>query len=249
MRSGCGVLAVVWGLGTGCTPAPTEEVDLGLVSQEIQFQSVDNLGPHKYLASIERAEYRGDDLATKATETFEITWQGWDDFEMRRAVDGESAGVVRVVTGEAWVERNGRWQSRGDAEPYRQELRQTWSGWDQALDAFRGRVDLVEAEEGVVEARPATRYTVSLRPERKVGKAKARRRAREGGPTALSGFVWVDQTTAVRLVAEVQGTTRRGDVSRTVALKLARSAIGQDQGIEPPPKARASRAPILPGAP
>ncbi len=244
-----GLVAALVVLVVGCGPSASDEVDLGQVSQEIQFQSVDNLGPHKYLASVARTESRAGQVAVESVETFEITWQGWDDFEVRRTVDGDPAGVVRVAAGEAWVEKNGKWQSRGDAEPYRQELRATWSGWDQALDAFRGRVDLLEAEDGVVEGRPARRYTVALRPEPKVGKAKAKRQAREGGPTAIEGFVWVDQTTAVRLVADVTGTVQRGDVMRTTHLKLARSGIGQDQGIEPPPKARADRAPILPVAP
>lgn len=216
--------------GTDTLPPPT----LAEASQEVQFQSVDQLGAHAYLATITRTELRAGAVVVESQEVFEIRWQGWDDFEVRRAVDGDVASAVRVVAGRAWVLRNGAWQPRPDAEPYRQELRLTWSGWDQAMDGFDDRVAYGEPEDGVVEGRPARRYTVGLQPLPEMGEARRRRRGADGGPTALSGFVWVDQNTAVRLVADVQGETVRGDVTRRIQLKLARSAFGQEQGIAPP---------------
>ncbi|MEC8424381.1 MAG: hypothetical protein VX000_11440 [Myxococcota bacterium] len=226
----------VWSSGCGgCGPDPFPPPTLAEVSQEIQFQSVDRVGAHAYLATIIRTELREGDVVAESQEVFEIRWQGWDDFEVRRSVDGDIASAVRVVEGRAWVLRNDVWQRRPDAEPFRQELRLTWSGWDQAMDGFDDRVDYGEPEDGVVEGRPARRYALSLKPLPAMGKARRKRREAEGGPTSLSGFVWVDQTTAVRLVADVQGETVRGEVTRRIQLKLARSAFGQDQGIAPPP--------------
>lgn len=218
----------------GCGPEGPPPPTLAEASQEVQFHSVDQLGAHAYLATIIRTELRDGEVVGESQEVFEIRWQGWDDFEVRRSVDGDVASAVRVAGGRAWVLRNGTWQSRPDAEPFRQELRLTWSGWDQAMDGFDDRVAYGDPEDGVVEGRPARRYGVDLKPLPKMGKARRRRRQADGGPTALSGFVWVDQTTAVRLVADVQGETVRGDVTRRIQLKLARSAFGLDQGIAPP---------------
>jgi len=226
-------VALLPGCG-GCGPEALPEPTLAEVSQEVQFQSVDQLGTHAYLATIVRTELRGGEVVGESQEVFEIGWQGWDDFEVRRTVDGDVASAVRVVDGRAWVLRNGTWQRRPDAEPFRQELRLTWSGWDQAMDGFDGRVAYGAPEDGVVEGRPARRYAVDLKPLPKMGKARRRRREAEGGPTALTGFVWVDQNTAVRLVADVQGETVRGDVTRRIQLKLARSAFGLEQDIAPP---------------
>jgi hypothetical protein len=200
---------------------------------------VDQLGPHAYLATITRTELREDAVVSESQEVFEIRWQGWDDFEVRRTVDGDVASAVLVAGGRAWVLRNGAWQARPDAEPFRQELRLTWSGWDQAMDGFDDRVSYLTPEDGVVEGRPARRYALELAPLPKMGKARRKRREAEGGPTAVSGFVWVDQNTAVRIVADVQGETVRGDVTRRIQLKLARSAFGKDQGIAPPAAAEA----------
>jgi hypothetical protein len=225
-----------------CAQPDVEEVSLAQVSQEIQFQSVDHLGPHAYLASIQRTELRDDVVVTDSQEVFEIRWDGWDDFEVRRSVDGKLASALRVVDAVAWWQRNGRWVNRGDPEPYRQELRMTWNGWEQALDLFRNRVALDQPEDGVVEGRAARRYEVSLAPPAAVGKARRRRRESEGGPVSLEGFVWVDEITAVRLVADVSGEVQRGGVTRRVHLKLARSAIGQDQNIERPKRRAGKKA-------
>ena len=240
--AGLGLAGAMLSSCRSCAQPDVEEVSLAQVSQEIQFQSVDHLGPHAYLASIQRTELRDDVVVTDSQEVFEIRWDGWDDFEVRRSVDGKLASALRVVDAVAWWQRNGRWVNRGDPEPYRQELRMTWNGWEQALDLFRNRVALDQPEDGVVEGRAARRYEVSLAPPAAVGKARRRRRESEGGPVSLEGFVWVDEITAVRLVADVSGEVQRGGVTRRVHLKLARSAIGQDQNIERPKRRAGKKA-------
>ena len=234
----------------GCSERPVlPEPTLAEVSQEVRFQSVDSLGPHSYVATTIRTDLRDGVVVSEVQEVFEIQWQGWDDFEMRRSVDGDVASSVRVAGGRAWVLRNGEWQKRLDAEPYRQELRLSWSGWDQSLGGFDERVDYTEPQDGVVEGRPARRYVVGLLPPRgqrsepsDASSEKDEDAPLESGPTALSGFVWVDQHTAVRLVADVQGELVQDSVTRRIQLKLARSAFGQDQGISAPPAAETSQS-------
>jgi len=244
---------------SACSDAPRlPEPTLAEASQEVRFQSVDALGPHAYLATTIRTDLRDGQVVAEVQEIFEIQWQGWDDFEMRRTVDGDMVSSVRVAEGRAWVLRNGAWLKRPDAEPYRQELRLSWSGWDQALGGYHERVGYSEAQDGVIEGRPARRYVVELAPPRGVSPPpSAAEVSAEGipaqdaispsGPRSLSGFVWVDQLTAVRLVADVQGELVQDSLTRRTQLKLSRSAFGQDQGIVTPAVPEPSPD-LLPGA-
>ncbi|MEC7947671.1 MAG: hypothetical protein VX265_08895, partial [Myxococcota bacterium] len=53
----------VWSSGCGgCGPDPIPPPTLAEVSQEIQFQSVDRVGAHAYLATIIRTELREGDV-------------------------------------------------------------------------------------------------------------------------------------------------------------------------------------------
>ena len=247
---------------SACSESPRlPEPTLAEASQEVRFQSVDALGPHAYLATTIRTDVREGEVVSEVQEIFEIQWQGWDDFEMRRTVDGDMVSCVRVAEGRAWVLRNGAWLKRPDAEPYRQELRLSWSGWDQALGGYHERVGYSDAQDGVIEGRPARRYVVELTPPHGVtAPPPAAEAPAEGapvedavsvsGPRSLSGFVWVDQLTAVRLVADVQGELVQDSLTRRTQLKLSRSAFGQDQGIVTPTVPEASPdLPLGTGAP
>ena len=247
------VALVVVGV-SACSESPRlPEPTLAEASQEVRFQSVDALGPHAYLATTIRTDLREGEVVSEVQEIFEIQWQGWDDFEMRRTVDGDMVSCVRVAEGRAWVLRNGAWLKRPDAEPYRQELRLSWSGWDQALGGYHERVGYSEAQDGVIEGRPARRYVVELEPPRGVtaptlgADPEAEDAVPLSGPRSLTGFVWVDQLTAVRLVADVQGELVQDSLTRRTQLKLSRSAFGQDQGIVTPAVPEPSPD-LLPGA-
>jgi hypothetical protein len=212
----------------------------------VQFESVDRLGPHLYLASIRHRASRSDGDVDRTDEAVEIRWQDWDTFAFRRVVDAKLQSAVVTVEGKPWSLRSkGRWERREDAEPYRLDLRQSWNAWEQALEPFDERILLEEEGAELFEGRAVRRYTVSLAPEpeedellsRGKGKRRRKKRHRQANPVqllSLSGRVWVDEGTAVRLQAEVIGELEHRGRRRTVELQLTRSGIGQSQDIEPP---------------
>jgi len=242
LRAWIGV-GICWSIG--CGPSQPDDLDLGDASQEVQFESVDALGPHLYLASIKHRTTRSDGSTERSDEAVEIRWQDWDTFTFRRVVDAQLQSAVVTVDGRPWSLRSKeRWERRDDAEPYRLDLRQSWNAWQQALEPFDGRIEFEEEGTELFEGRVVRRYLVSLAPEPdepppERGKGKRRRKQRHK-PTkpitliSLEGRVWVDEGTAVRLQAEVSGELEQRGRRRTVELQLTRSGIGLPQEIEPP---------------
>lgn len=237
-----GLSVVCW---IGCGSSDSKAPDLAQVSQEVQFESVDLLGPHLYLASIRNRITRTDGSTERSDEAVEIRWQDWDTFTFRRVVDAELQSAVVTVDGRPWTLRSkNRWDRRDDAEPYRLDLRQSWNAWDQALEPFGERIVLTTEGTELFEGRIVRRYKVSLAPEpdadaRPRAKGKRRRKKRHKAVKSvtllsLDGRVWVDEGTAVRLQAEVTGELEQRGRRRTVELQLTRSGIGQPQEIEPP---------------
>lgn len=241
---GCGWIA--------CTPEGPPADDLAKASHDIQFESVDRLGPHRFLASIKHRVVRGGGDIDRTDEAIEIRWQDWDTFEFRRVVDARVQSAVVAVNGRPWTLRSrDRWEPREDAEPYRLDLRQSWNAWEQALEPFGDRVVLEEAGQELFEGRPVRRYRVSLAPEKtpvettKAGKRRGKAHVPRHNDSldSLSGLVWIDEGTAVRLQAEVSGELTQRGRSRTIDLQLTRSGIGLDQGITPPKGARRRATP------
>jgi hypothetical protein len=231
-------------MALACGPTNPDVPTLGEVSQEVQFESVDRLGPHRFLASIRHREIRDGGEVDRSDEAVEIKWQDWDTFEFRRVVNAELQSAVVTVDGRPWSLRSkGRWERREDAEPYRLDLRQSWNAWNQALEPFKERLELEEEGSELFEGRAVRRYAVRLKPEPEAtvsarGKGKRRRKLHqpEGDDKliSLSGRVWVDEGTAVRLQAEVSGEVERRGRRRTIDLQLTRSGIGLAQDIAPP---------------
>ena len=102
----------------------------------------------------------------------------------------------------------------------------TWNVWDDALDLFSDRIAYSEPVPDVYEGRDCQRFTVSLRDDAPQSKRDARRKRKDGQPVHLGGEVWLDGQTAVRLKADVSGVWQKGDVEKTVQLKLDRTDLG-----------------------
>jgi len=224
---------VFWSLLACNLSEQPEEVVLAIASEEVTFQSVTMLGPHRYLATISRTEEWGRRDSTQHSEIVEIQWIDWDNFSYKREVDGDVASATRVVEGQAWIRhQERRWDARSDAEPYRVQLQTTWDTWEQTLKPFGERVEMVEVGREELDGREVIKYELLLSPlpQGEVDQGLA--------PTSLTGTVWVDVNTAVRLVGVLEGELADGVYRRSVSLKLARSEIGIPQAIAIPRRVR-----------
>lgn len=199
-------------------------------ADEAIFASVEKLGPHRCVATYSRADTRDGAPAGGSEQIVDIAWHDWDRFQVTRKANGQPSSEVIVVGGRPWARnRGGRWEEREDPEPWRVQLESTWDTWDEALEPFGDRVALTETGREELEGRWARRFTVSLKPEQTT---KGRRPAFT--PISLSGTVWLDELTAVRLLAEVEGVVAQGNLQRRITLRLVRSDFGEDLGIRAP---------------
>ncbi|NOY25518.1 MAG: hypothetical protein GXP62_06555 [Oligoflexia bacterium] len=219
------------GLPKACDAPPPPEALLADASSDVTFASVEMLGPHHYLSSLTRTDSRQGVPDRVVDEVVEISWQDWDNFQVRRLVDGDPQRETIVADGHAWVKTGDRWDARDDAEPHRLQLRTTWNTWDQVLASFQQHMKLVPAGDDIVDGRSASRYTLEMLP------ADQAPRPKSWGfqPISLQGTVWVDKATAVRLKVQLQAVSRRQGLTQSVRFTLQRSNIGEFQEIRSPP--------------
>lgn len=230
------LLATLLLFASACHRGPSAAEQLAEASRRVSFGTLAQLGPHRLAATVTRGEPEGADVDT---ETLELDWGDLDNFQVRRVRNGRVRSELRVLRGEAWVRvGTSPFNHYDDAELYRVELASTWNVFDTALSPFQGRIQLLDGQETVVEGRPAMRYTVALAP----GEAPARGHV----PQSLSGEVVLDQATAMRLVARVEGSyleSGRADRLRTIQVELTRSQLGLLPPIEAPQRERKRRKP------
>lgn len=221
--------------GAACERGPAPEELLVTASRRVTLGTLASIGPHRGVTTITR---RYVDAPTSASETMELRWGDWDNLQLTRARDGKLRSELRIIEGVAWLAQGaGRFSRRSDAEMFRVELRTTWSGWEQALAPFAGRVILEAPRDAVVEGRPATTYDLRM--------GSAEGAAKKGTePIELSGTVTLDQATAIRLLAQVEGRYRElGRVSRerVVELEITRGEFGSPPALETPQERRRRR--------
>ncbi len=214
-----------------CGVREQEQLDLAQASTETTFATAEQLGPHRSLTSIRRTDRREGQPERTVDEVVEIAWADWDNFQVRRLVDGEAARETIVAGGRVWVRSGETWSAREDAEPHRMQLRTTWDTWDQSLGPMRDHLRLVPEAKDIVEGRPAMRYRLELLPEAEAP------RVRSSGwqPRSIQGTAWLDEATALHIKAELVAVTERKGVTRTLAYTLQRAGFGEDPGISPPP--------------
>ncbi len=228
------LVGVLW--LTACRGEPGTDADEFLIASEaVTFDTVTQLGPHR-MESILRWE-RGERRGGVSTETLELLWGDWDNFQVRRIRDARLASEVRVVRGVAYSRSgSGRFRRADDAELYRVQLAGTWSYWERALEPFMGRVEAVRGEDAVVEGRAAQRYEISL------GQADPEARGRRAHvPQSLSGAFVLDSALALRLSAQLKGTyLESGDEERPVEIRLTvqRSDLGGFPDLKAPSNPR-----------
>ena len=192
----------------------TPQEALASASEQVIFASVEKLGMHTYEAILERTEFEDGKKLSSDEEILWVAWQDWDNFHFRRQVDQEIVQDIAVVDHQAWKYKNGSWVEREDAEPYRVELRGTWNACEQMLSPFESHIEFNSKGLDAQEGRRAEHYSLSLKAPPKS--------AYKLVPTNLQGDVWVDELTAVRLLADIQGVLRRGTYTKELSLKILR---------------------------
>lgn len=214
-----------------CTPqAPPEEL-LADASSQVTFTTVEGIGPHHLVSSVHRTDSRAGMPDLTVDEVVEIAWQDWDNFHVRRLVDGQPERETIVAAGVPWVRSADIWDRRDDAEPHRVQLRTTWNTWEAVLGPWLAHIELVPDGDDIVEGRPASRYQVRMLPADRAPKT----RTSAFTPVSAQGTVWLDKATAVHLRAEVEAVARRQGLTRAVRFTLQRANVGEDQGIAAPP--------------
>ncbi len=191
------------GLWLGCEPEPEPEHQLLEASREVTFGDIANLGPHRLEASIRRAVVLDGERQSAGQDQVQLVWRDWDNFQLARRRGGSIISQVMVEDGSARVRQaDGRLVAASDVEPHRVELRMAWDVWSLGLSVFEGRMQLEHAGAGQLDGREATQYRVSLAPPVEGGAGRI-------VTDSLEGSLWIDELTAVRLMAEVRGSWHR----------------------------------------
>ncbi len=216
-----------------------------VASQKVTFETVQDLGGFTLQSSAhdERVTTGGKVLRESAVS---LKWKDRDHWEYESLTDGRPTTHWLVNEGSAWESLSGGLLTlKGDPEPLRAQLGLAWDPWEDVVALTGGRIQYGAGVPETVDGRAAVRHDVSLAPAATVVAHRSFGPAME--PVALSGTVWIDSETAVRLLADVtvqSATPGDASRSRTFNVKLAVTGLGQDPGVAVPPAASP-----LPGAP
>ncbi len=89
------------------------------------------------------------------------------------------------------------------------------------MGPFQDAIDYESKSVEEVEGRKTQRYQLSLDSD-KILKSRSLK------PFVLSGDVWIDQDSAVRILADVHGELKKGIYRKKIHLKLSRMKIGEE---------------------
>lgn len=236
----------------GATVAPP--VPLEVASEKVTFGTIQDLGGFVFQSST-RDERTANGQTTVVETAVSLKWRDRDLWEYQAVRGGKPTTHWLVANGAAWVGLSGApLASRGDPEPFRQQLALGWDPWEDVVAATGGRIAFGPGTEEVVEGRPALRHDVSLEAAPPAATAPRVIRGQALVPTGLSGTVWIDRQSAVRVLADVTATagapTAAGSTApprtRSLNVKLAVTGLGQDPGVAVSPGVS---PPLSPGSP
>jgi hypothetical protein len=197
------LLPVALALATSCEPSTPPDQELVQASREVSFGDIANLGAHRLEASILRSVVVDGTRQEGGQDQIQLVWRDWDNFQLARRRSGEIISQVLVDGGSARVRQaDGRLVAASDVEPHRVELRMAWDVWSLGLSVFEGMMAFEHQGESQLEGRAASEYRVHLAGEgpQRVGRVVA---------DSLEGSLWIDEVSAVRLMAEVSGRWHR----------------------------------------
>lgn len=214
----------------GCGEAERAAEARAQAAEEVTLQSAGELESYVLTARTDRTWTTTGGSARAVTEDFELRWDGPDTWALRTSRDGRPQQRVILYNGEPWSAAGDTPLSRrGDPEPWRVQLRQSWDPWILATESARDRIRLTEARADTYEGRPARVYTASLReppPGRKGRPAWE--------PTLVEGEVWLDEQTAVRLSVELHLQAEGRKETLDVRYRARMEGVGADAGVPNP---------------
>lgn len=257
-------VAVVGLLIAGCTGtvAPTPEVVTPeRASEQVTFGTLQDIGAFTF-------EYSTRDARTASGTTTvreaagSLKWKDRDRWEYTTVQDGVPATHWLVYDARAYQALSGGpLRLKGDPEPLRAQLALGWDPWDDVVAITGGRITYGAGVPETLDGRDAMRHTLSLTPVPPPRRASARLGAALS-PVTLSGQVWIDTATSVRLMADLEVTASNvppmpapdpadpagaGPAeplvapddprirTRTFTVKLAVTGLGQEPGVSAPP--------------
>ena len=206
-------------------PVPT----LVEAARKVTYTTVTELGAYQLGATIHRELSLTDHPPQVTDEKFNIRWKDLDNWAFSMARDERPVEDVLVFASKPFTKMHGKaWAQRGDPEMLRTELSSTWDPWAKALENFGEQIGFTLEGQEVVEGRKAQRYSVNLLP---AAGAKSRR---VWTPREVSGTVWLDEVTAVRLRGEVRGKAVSESQVLDVVLLFWMIGIGTDPELSMP---------------
>lgn len=209
------------------SPPPEKRVD---ATRTLTFTTLEQLGPYRMEASVERTlQYAGGEPQRTLT-TMQLAWRTPDQWELHRTRNGRPITHAIVYDGSGWLATGeGRMNRLNDAEPLRADLARTWDVWSETFGGLADRFAYTEVGLETVSGRPAEHHTVSLLPP--PAKVKGRH---PWVPTAVSGDVWLDEATSLRVQAKVSVSAEGKGQTQEITLLLAVSDVGADIPITQP---------------
>jgi hypothetical protein len=211
------ILALILACSRG--PEPDGELTLPQAADKVHFGVIADLGPHSMQARIQTTTGGQGREAEVRADAVDLKWRDEGAWYLRIRRDERLATEVLVADGIAWVGEGGRPMARkGPADAWNKQLTQTWDPWQLAFESLASRIGVEEPVADEVEGRRAWRYRVLLLPPTAA--------KRVWDVSKAEGQVWLDELTAVRMLADVHVLATSGTRTREVDLKFAIAGLG-----------------------
>lgn len=238
----------------GCTGvvSPPPEVARAIAAERVTFGTLQGLGSFVFQSST-RDERTNAGGAVVRESALSLKWKDRDEWEYQSIRDGRPGTHWVIFGGRAFEGLSGdELHPKGDPEPLRAQLALGWDPWEDVIAISAGRVTYGPGLEETVDHRPAIKHELSLAPVPEGQPRSGRSLGEALAPTSLSGTVWIDKETSVRVLADVtvvaespptyvvapDGTSaptgERPARTRTLAVKLAVTGLGEDPGVAAP---------------
>lgn len=209
---------VLWLSCSSVEEKPAKE-SLITASNAVHFASVEKLGAHHSLISLDTTESQFTRELSSTTEVYELWWEDWSRFRFQHRVDGRLTQELMVIDDQPWIYNGRNWRAGDDPESFRNQLKLNWDVWGRVYRSFKTGAQWTEEDVEQLGQRTVQRYSVVYVPPRE-------QPAYGMIPMEMSALVWVDQSTAVRLLGELTAVRENEGFEQRQVLRLERDQIG-----------------------